>query len=144
MVDAERAAVSRPRCAKRWDRMCYDTVKRRLTATGTGCEFWERFRANGSPFLVLHDTTHFSIQKPHAFECRSNSGRDKAARQRSHAVCGILMHWPSNACPVSWPINLTCFNLCHERTSDHWSDLVHPRSDGLFFSAHGACNRATT
>jgi hypothetical protein len=98
----ERAALTRPRCAEQWGRMCYDTVKRWLIFAMTAVTHWNRvrvwgrFRANGSPLLVLHDTTEFSFQgeKPHAIgsACRSDSGRDKAARLRSHTVCGILMH----------------------------------------------------
>jgi hypothetical protein len=46
--------------------------------------------------FVLHDTTEFTFQREHSSAIgitkSVNSGRDKAGRVRSHAVCGILMH----------------------------------------------------
>ena len=55
-----------------------------------------RFDESDGPILVLQDTTEFTYQRrdPHAvgFTKSVNSGRDKDARLRHHAVCGILMH----------------------------------------------------
>jgi hypothetical protein len=46
--------------------------------------------------FVLHDTTEFTFQREDSSAIgitkSVNSGRDKAGRVRSHAVCGILMH----------------------------------------------------
>ena len=55
-----------------------------------------RLGACDGPVLVLHDTTEFSWRRkrPEAvgFTTKVNSGRDKAGRDRLHAVCGLLMH----------------------------------------------------
>jgi hypothetical protein len=56
----------------------------------------ERMAASEDLAFVLHDTTEFTFQRedPAAIGLTKsvNSGRDKAGRIRSHAVCGILMH----------------------------------------------------
>jgi hypothetical protein len=56
----------------------------------------DRAAATDGLMLVLHDTTEFTYQreKPEAIGItkKTNSGRDKAGRVRSHTVCGILMH----------------------------------------------------
>ena len=55
-----------------------------------------RFATSKGPILVLHDTTEFSWRRkrPEAvgFTTTVNSDRDKAGRDRLHAVCGLLMH----------------------------------------------------
>lgn len=56
----------------------------------------ERMAGTEDLVFVLHDTTEFTFQREDqaaiGLTKSVNSGRDKADRLRSHAVCGILMH----------------------------------------------------
>jgi len=73
-----------------------DRVSEEDILTGHFQSTRERSAATDGPVLVLHDTTEFTYQrdKPDAIGLTYsiNSGRDKAGRLRTHAVCGILMH----------------------------------------------------
>jgi hypothetical protein len=70
-----------------------------------------RMAATDGFVLVLHDTTEFSYtrESPEAIGItkRINSGRDKAARLRSHTVCGILMHSSLAVTTEGLPLGLT-------------------------------------
>ncbi|WP_029314481.1 IS4 family transposase [Acidiphilium angustum] len=56
----------------------------------------ERMAATEDLAFILHDTTEFTFKREDqsaiGLTKSVNSGRDKAGRIRSHAVCGILMH----------------------------------------------------
>jgi len=67
--------------------------------------------ASDGLIFVLHDTTEFTYKRedPRAigFTYSVNSGRDKAGRLRSHAVCGILMHSSLGVTSDGLPLGLT-------------------------------------
>jgi len=75
----------------------------------------DRTVATDGPVLVLHDTTEFSYQreKPEAIGITKaiNSGRDKAGRLRSHAVCGILMHSSLAVTTEGLPLGLSAIKF---------------------------------
>jgi hypothetical protein len=71
----------------------------------------DRAGTRDGPIFVLHDTTEFTYKRenPQAigFTKSVNSGRDKAGRLRSHAVCGILMHSSLAVTSDGLPLGLT-------------------------------------
>ena len=56
----------------------------------------DRFSANDSVVLVLHDTTEFSFQRQRTeaigITHKVSSWRKHRGRPRNHTICGILMH----------------------------------------------------
>ncbi len=65
--------------------------------------------------FVLHDTTEFTFQREDSSAIgitkSVNSGRDKAGRVRSHAVCGILMHSSLGLTTEGLPLGLAAVKV---------------------------------
>src|SRR5260370_40513477 len=66
--------------------------------------------ATDGPVLVLHGTTEFTYQRENTAAIgitkSINSGRDKAGRLRSHAVCGIRIHSSLGVTTEGLPLGL--------------------------------------
>lgn len=79
----------------------------------------DRFAASEGPVLVLHDTTEFTFKRASAeaigITYSVNSGRDKAGRVRTHAVCGILMHSSLAVTSGGLPLGLTAIKFWNRK-----------------------------
>ena len=148
MVDAERAALSRPRCTEQWGRMCYDTVKRWLTVRDEGGHPLEPGASLGNDLgrTPALSCSGREVSRDRFDVPKRQWTRQSCATEIAYGVRNSDAFGPGGPMPARFHDLLTspALTLCHERTSDHWSDLVRSRGDGLSFSAHGACNRAAT
>jgi hypothetical protein len=80
MVDAERAALSRPRWAEQWGRMCHSVVKRRLTVRGdrrpprSAC--LPLCAAQGGPPQFIAES-HCVVESSKNFSLKQRAGRNQ-------------------------------------------------------------------
>ena len=95
----------------------------------------DRFAAAAGPVLVLHDTTEFSYTRRDAravglTHAVAKGHKDARGRQRTHTVCGILMHSSLAVTTDGLPLGLAAVKLWTRRRFKGTNALKRRGTDG--------------